>query len=103
MKRQIVGPVLGKLVHQLPRVFTLAYDLRLMRTIASYKYLSEHYNFGKSNINIDFSLTFKKKNCLGPQNGSRSSGPKKLLKIVNCSIIKKTVKLKEIVVGLQMG
>jgi len=28
------GPRLDKLVHQLPRVATLAYDFRLMRTIA---------------------------------------------------------------------
>ena len=34
MKRQIVGPVLGKLVHQFPGVVTLAYDLRLTRMIA---------------------------------------------------------------------
>jgi len=34
MKCQIVGPVLGKLVHQLPGVVTLAPDLRLMHAIA---------------------------------------------------------------------
>jgi len=46
---------------------------------------------------------FPKKRCLGPQNGSGSLGPEKLLKIVNCAIIKETEKLKEIVVGVQMG
>jgi hypothetical protein len=33
-----------------------------------------------------------KKRRLGPQNGSRSSGPEKLLKIVNCATIKETEK-----------
>jgi len=33
---------------------------------------------------------FPKKRHLGPQNGSISLGPKKLLKIVNCAIIKET-------------
>ena len=43
-----------------------------------------------------------KKRCLGPQNGSRSSGPEKLPKIVNCATIKETEKLKEIIVGDQV-
>ena len=47
--------------------------------------------------------SFPKKRCLGPQNGSRSSGPEKLLKIVNCDTIKETEKLKETVVGVQVG
>jgi len=46
---------------------------------------------------------FPKKRRLGPQNGSRSLGPEKLLKIVNCAIIKETEKLKDTVVGVQMG
>jgi len=33
---------------------------------------------------------FPKKRRLGPQNGSGSLGPEKLLKIVNCAIIKET-------------
>jgi hypothetical protein len=33
MKRQDYGPRLGKLVHQLPGVVTLAYDLRLTHMI----------------------------------------------------------------------
>jgi hypothetical protein len=46
---------------------------------------------------------FPKKRRLGPQNGSGSSGPEKLLKIVNCATIKETEKLKETVVGVQVG
>jgi len=45
---------------------------------------------------------FPKKRHLGPQNGSRSLGLKKLLKIVNCATIKETEKLKEAMVGVQM-
>jgi hypothetical protein len=45
MKRQkSCGPHLGKLVHQLPRVVTFAYDLRFRRMIARWKDLSEAYN-----------------------------------------------------------
>jgi hypothetical protein len=43
-----------------------------------------------------------KKRRLGPQNGSGSSGPKKLPKIVNCATIKETEKLKETMVGVQV-
>ena len=81
------GPRLGKLAHQLPGVVTLAYDLYLTRTIARYKDLSEHCHFGKDNISpwTYVAPRFPKKRCLGPQNGSGSSGPEKLLKIVNCA------------------
>ena len=41
-----------------------------------------------------------KKCHLGPQNGSRSSGPEKLPKIVNCATIKETEKIKETIVGV---
>jgi hypothetical protein len=45
MKRQkSCGPCLGKLVHQLPGVITIAHDLRLGCTIAHWKDLSEDYN-----------------------------------------------------------
>jgi hypothetical protein len=45
MKRQkSSGPCLGKLVHQLPGVITIAYDLRLGRMIARWKDLFEAYN-----------------------------------------------------------
>ena len=43
-----------------------------------------------------------KKRRLGPQNSSGSSGPEKLLKIVNCATIKETKKLKERLVWLQV-
>jgi len=39
-----------------------------------------------------FLLVFPKKGCLGPQNGSKSSRPKKLLKLVSCATIKETEK-----------
>ena len=39
-----------------------------------------------------------KKRCLGPQNGSKSSGPEKLLKIVSYA---KTEKLKELMVEFE--
>jgi hypothetical protein len=42
---------------------------------------------------------FPKKHRLRPQNGSGSSGPEKLLKIVNCA---ETEKLKEAMVGVQV-
>jgi hypothetical protein len=42
---------------------------------------------------------FPKKCRLRPQNGSKSSGLEKLLKIVNCA---KTEKLKEAMVGVQV-
>jgi hypothetical protein len=42
---------------------------------------------------------FPKKRHLRPQNGSGSSGPEKLLKIVNCV---ETEKLKEEMVGVQV-
>jgi hypothetical protein len=43
-----------------------------------------------------------KKYRLGPQNGSGSSGPEKLPKIVNCATIKETEKLKETMVEVQV-
>ena len=46
---------------------------------------------------------FPEKRRLGPQNVSRSLRPEKLLKIVNYAIIKEIEKLKETVVGVQMG
>ena len=42
---------------------------------------------------------FSKKHRLGPQNGSGSSGPEKLLKIVNCA---ETEKMKETMVEPQV-
>jgi hypothetical protein len=43
-----------------------------------------------------------KKRRLGPQKNSGSSGPKELLKIVNCATIKETEKLKETMVWVQV-
>ena len=45
-------------------------------------------NQWKSHVASDFPQKLR----LGPQNGSRSSGPKKMIKIVNCAIIKETKK-----------
>jgi len=46
--------------------------------------------------------SFPKKFHLGPQNSSRSSGPKKLPKIINCATNKENEKLKETMVGVQV-
>ena len=72
--------------------------------IAHWKDLSKDYD-GKDNFLLEklLAVDFPKKRRLGPQNGSESLGPEKLLKIVNCAIIKETEKLKEIVVGVQIG
>jgi hypothetical protein len=49
MKRQkSCGPHLGKLVHQLPRVVTFAYDLYFRRMIARWKGIIEEIHFGGS-------------------------------------------------------
>jgi len=104
MKRQTVGPVWGELDKQLPGVANWSYYLHLMRTIARWKDLFEDYNEkGNFLTKINLASIFPKRHRLGPQNGSRSLGPKKLLKIVNCAIIKETEKMKETVVGVQMG
>ena len=99
------GPRLDKLIHQFLGVVTLALDLRLTHIIAHSKDISENYNFGKSNISpwMHVAPIFPKKNRLGPQNGFGSSGPKKLLKIVNCATIMEIENLKETVVGVQVG
>ena len=101
MKHQNYGPCLGKLVFQIPRGVTLAYDLCLIRTIPRYKYLSEDYKFQVSNISpwTHVALCFPKKSRLGPQNDFGSSGPEKMLKIVSCA---ETEKLKETMVGPQV-
>lgn len=92
------------MVHQLPGVIALTYDLCLTRTISRYKDLSKNYNFGKTDISpwMHVAPSFPKKCRLGPQNGSGSLGPEKLLIIVNCATIKETEKLKEIMVGVQV-
>jgi hypothetical protein len=51
MKRQkSCGPRLGKLVHQLLRVVTFAYNLRFSRMIACWKGIIEEIHFGGSII-----------------------------------------------------
>jgi hypothetical protein len=46
MKRQkSYGPRLGKLVHQLPRVVTFAYDLHFRHVIARWKGIIEEIHF----------------------------------------------------------
>jgi hypothetical protein len=71
MKRQkSCGPRLGKLVHQLPRVVTFAYDLRFRRMITRLKDLSEDYNVWKDLCHV--APCFLKKHRLGPQNGPGS-------------------------------
>jgi hypothetical protein len=85
MKRQkSCGPRLGKSVHQLPGVVTFAYDLCFRHMISHWKDISEEYKIAQ-NFMMKFCAnnTYPKKRCLGPQNGSGSSGLEKLLKIVN--------------------
>ena len=54
MKRQkSSGPCLGKLVHQLPGVITIAYSLCLGRMIARWKDLSEDYNARDKMASLD--------------------------------------------------
>ena len=43
-----------------------------------------------------------KKRHLGPQNGSGSSGPEKLPKLVSCATIREIEKLKETMLGFQV-
>ena len=54
---------------------------------------------GTNSYFLDHSMS--KKRHLGPQNDSRSLGPKNCQKIVNCATIKETGKLKETMVGVQ--
>ena len=100
MKRQNCGPRLGKLVFQLPVDVTLAYYLHLTHMIHHYKYLSKDYNcyreYQFQNGIIFPKRIMPKKRRLGPQNGSGSSRPEKLLKIVSCA---ETKKIKETMVG----
>ena len=76
MKRQqFYLPQIGKLVTQLPRGITFAYDLRLGHLRDHWKGLAEEY-IGK----IEELFLFLPKRCpkkchLGPQNGPGSLGP----------------------------
>ena len=53
-------------------------------------------------VNIESGGLMPKKRRLGPQNGSGSSRPEKLPKIVYCAIVKETEKLKKTMVGVQV-
>ena len=96
------APFLGKLVHQLPGVANWSYYLRLTCMIARWKDPSEDYD-GSDFYQKNRWGGFPKKLRLGPQNGSGSLGPEKLLKIVNCATITEIEKLKETVVGVKIG
>ena len=86
------GPRLGKSVHQLPGVINFSYDLRFNRMIARWEDLSEDYKNCQNFHDEIFSVVaYPKKRHLGPQNGSRSSGPEKMLKIVNYQNFQKHV------------
>jgi hypothetical protein len=83
------GPRLGKLVHQLPRAVTFAYDLHFRHMIACWKGIFEEIHFGDSimpsNVieNID-----PEKPSFRPSKWPRKL---KLLKIVNCQNCQKIV------------
>jgi len=53
-------------------------------------------------IALELLSNFPKTHLLGPQNDFGSSRPEKLPKIVNCTIIKETKKLKETTVRVQV-
>ena len=102
MKRENCGPCFGKLVHQSSRGCNFgtrspsdAHHTLLEISIRGIQRLSEkHWSMVPC-----FFWFSQKKRRLGPQNGSGSSGPEKLLKIVSCA---ETKKLKETVVGPQV-
>jgi hypothetical protein len=90
MKRQkSCGPRLGKLVHQLSRVVTFAYDLRFRRMIARWKGIVEEIHFGGT---IMPSIINEKLNPEKPSfRPSKWPWKLKLLKIINCQNCQKTV------------
>jgi hypothetical protein len=83
------GPCLGKLVHQLPRVVTFAYDLRFRRVIAYWKGIVEEIHFWGSilPLNIIEDL-YPEKTSFRP---SKWPQMLKLLKIVNYQNCQKIV------------
>jgi hypothetical protein len=74
MKRQkSCGPRLGKLVHQLSKVVTFAYDLRFRCMIPHWKGIVKEIHFRHNMDEICILQTcFSKKHRLKPQNGSES-------------------------------
>ena len=79
MKRQpFYLPGSGKLVTQLPRGITFAYDLRLGHSSDHWKGLAKEYivKIKKRQLDINFiEQTIPNKCLLGPQNGLGSLGP----------------------------
>ena len=90
MKRQKSRePRLGKLVHQLPRVVTFAYDLRFRHMIAHWKGIIEDIHFWGSFMLLPI---IEKLNPEKPSfRPSKWPQKLKLLKIVNCQNCQKTV------------
>ena len=78
MKRQTMDPIQGKLVHQLPMIVTLAYDLDLTHTIPCQKDLSEDNNFGERNIGpwLHVAPNFPKKHRQGLKMAPEVQDPK---------------------------
>ena len=70
--QQFSGPPSGKLVFQLLRGITFAYDLHLGCSRDCWKGITEKYNSG-----MDWFVVKPKKCHLVPQNGPRSLGPEK--------------------------
>jgi hypothetical protein len=86
MKRQkSSGLHLGKLVHQLPRVVTFAYDLRFRRMIARWKGIIEEINFGGLNMPSELpyieNLYFPKSVVYGPSKWLQKLKPAKNSKL----------------------
>ena len=90
MKRQKSrGPHLGKLVHQLPRVVTFAYDLRFRCAISRWKGIIEDIDFRGLIMPLDIIKELDaEKPSFRPLKGPRKL---KLLKIVNCQNCYKTI------------
>ena len=79
------GPHLGKLVHQLPRVVTFAYDLRFRRMIARWKGIIEEIHFGGSIISLTITEDlYLEKPSFGPSKWPQKSKTAKNSKLPNC-------------------
>ena len=103
MKRQNYGPHLGKLIHQLLKVITLAYDLRFAIIIPRFKYLEED---AKNKLVKYFETflvsSFPLKTYFSLSKRLKKLRTQKLPKIVKCATIKENEKLKETMVGVQV-
>jgi hypothetical protein len=84
-----VDPVLGSLVYQLPEGVTLAYDLRLGRTIAHWKGIIDDLHLGGSIMPYSIiENIYPEKTSFRPSKWPRKL---KLLKIVNFQNFQKIV------------